>query len=134
MTNSLRRRFRNEPSLMEPRDLDALLRSIRYQTEPRRTSLYLHVPLPDRGLAVRGQALPNLPAQRPAVFATGRQTQEPSVRADLIQTVETPWVVEGSQIPQVHRGQGRGPLAVRGYKGTSLPRSPVASDGHPKVD
>ena len=97
MTNSLRRRIRNEPSLMEPRDLEALLRSLRFQTEPRRTALYLHVPLPDRGLAIQGQALPNLPASARAVFATGRQTQEPPIRADLIEAVETPWVVEGSQ-------------------------------------
>ncbi len=97
MTNSLRRRIRNEPSLMEPRDLDALLRSLRFQTEPRRTSLYLHVPLPDRGVAIRGQSLPNLPASARAVFATGRQTQEPATRTDLIEAVETRWVVEGSQ-------------------------------------
>jgi len=97
LANSLRRRFRNDPSLVEPRDLDALLRSLRFQTEPRRTSLYLHVPLPDRGVAVRGQSLPNLPASARAVFSTSRQTPEPSIKADLIEAVETPWVVEGAQ-------------------------------------
>jgi hypothetical protein len=97
MTNSLRRRLRNEPSLMEPRDLDGILRAIRFQTEPTRTALYLHIPLPDRGLAVQGQPLPNLPGSVRAVFASGRQSQEPPIRADLIQKVETPWVMEGSQ-------------------------------------
>ena len=81
----------------EPRDLDAILRVIRFQTEPRRTSLYLHVPLPDRGLAVRGQSLPNLPGSVRAVFSSGRQTLDPPVRSDLVQAAETPWVVEGSQ-------------------------------------
>ena len=54
-------------------------------------------PLPDRGLAVQGQPLPNLPGSARAVFATSRQTQEPPVRTDLIQAAETPWVVEGTQ-------------------------------------
>ena len=97
VTGSLRRRFRNEPGLSEPRDLDGLLAVLRLQTVPRRTALYLHVPLPDRGLAVQGQPLPNLPGSVRAVLSTNRQTQEPSVRSDLVQSAETPWVVEGTQ-------------------------------------
>ena len=95
MNMSLRRRFRNEPSLNDPRDQASLLHTIRVQTSPRRTSLYLHVPGPERGLAVEGQSLPNLPGSARAVFATNRQTLEPPVRSDLVQSVETPWVVEG---------------------------------------
>jgi hypothetical protein len=97
MSGSLRRRLRNEPGLLEPRDLGGLLAVLRLQTLPRRTSLYLHVALPDRGLSVQGQPLPNLPGSVRAVLATSRQTQEPPVRSDLVQTVETPWVVEGTQ-------------------------------------
>jgi len=97
MSGSLRRRFRNEPALMEPRDLDGLLKALRLQTLPKRTALYLHVALPDRGLAVQGQSLPNLPGSARAVFSTNRQTQDSPVRTDLIQSADTPWVVEGSQ-------------------------------------
>jgi hypothetical protein len=96
LTNSLRRRFRNEPALLEPRDLPGVLQTIRLQTTPRRNALYLHVPLPDRGLAVKGQALPNLPASVRAVFLSGRRSQEPPVRTDLIAVAETPYVVEGT--------------------------------------
>ena len=96
-TSSLRRRFRNEPGLGEPRDIDGLLSVLRMQTEPKRTSVYLHVPLPERGLAVRGQPLPNLPGSARALFANSRQSPEPPVRKDLIQAAETPWVVEGTQ-------------------------------------
>src|SRR5206468_2642670 len=35
---SIRRRFRNEPGLTEPRDIDSLLAVLRLQTTPRRTS------------------------------------------------------------------------------------------------
>jgi hypothetical protein len=94
---SVRRRLRNDPASSEPRDIAGLLNVLRLQTEPRRTSLYLHVPLPDRGLAVEGQPLPNLPGSARAVFATARRTQEPPLRADLVASTDTPWVVEGSQ-------------------------------------
>ena len=97
MGNSLRRRLRNEPSLMEPRDLNAILRAIHFQIEPQRTALYLHVPLQDRGLSVEGQPLPNLPGSARAVFNTSRQSQDPPVRTDLIQAANTSYVVEGSQ-------------------------------------
>jgi hypothetical protein len=95
LPGSLRRRFRNEPALLEPRDLEGVIEAIRLQTVPKRSALYLHVPLPDRGLAVKGQALPNLPGSVRAVFANGRQSQEPPVRTDLIEAVPTPYVVEG---------------------------------------
>ncbi len=94
---SLRRRFRNEPQLLEPRDLDGVIRSIRAQIDLSRTDLSLHVAAPERGLAVRGQALPNLPGSARALFASARQTAEPSVRADLVGTVGTAWVIEGAQ-------------------------------------
>jgi hypothetical protein len=96
LTGSLRRRLRNEPALLEPRDLAGVIDAIRFQTVPRRSGLFLHVPLPDRGLAVKGQALPNLPASVRAVFTTGRQSPEPPVRTDLIAVAQTPYVVEGS--------------------------------------
>ena len=96
LPGSLRRRFRNEPALLEPRDLEGVIQAIRLQTVPKRSALYLHVPLPDRGLAVKGQALPNLPGSVRAVFANGRQSQEPQVRTDLIEAVPTTYVVEGT--------------------------------------
>ncbi len=98
LSNSLRRRFRNEPALLEPRDLEGVIEAIRLQTVHKRSARYLHVPLPDRGLAVKGQALPNLPASARAVFTTGRQSQEPPVRTDLIQVADTPYVVEGAHM------------------------------------
>jgi hypothetical protein len=97
LSNNLRRRLRNEPQLLEPHDVDSLLRMIRAPIEQNRKSISLHVPRPDKGLAVHGQTLPNLPGSVRAVFATSRQTAEPQTRADLVARVETPWVIEGSQ-------------------------------------
>jgi hypothetical protein len=94
--NSIRRRFRNEPALAEPRDLDALLRTIRMQTAPRRTSLFVHLPTPERGVAVQGQDLPNLPDSARAVFSSKKEIPVSPVRSDMIKTVESDWVLEGS--------------------------------------
>ncbi len=98
MAGSLRRRFRNEPQLLEPRDVDGVLRAIRAQIDLSRTTLSIHVAAPDRGVAVQGQALPNLPGSARAVFTSGRSTADPAVRADLVGSVETPWVIEGAQV------------------------------------
>jgi hypothetical protein len=115
MANSLRRRFRNEPALMEPHDLDGLLQALRIQTAPKRTAIALHVLLPERGLAVQGQPLPNLPGSARAVFSSSRQSPEPAVRSDLTRSVETPWVVEGVQTLRftVARETGFAPEASR---------------------
>ncbi len=61
--------------------------AIRVQTEPKRTAVYLHVPSPDRGLSVQGQALPNLPGSVRAVFASKRETPTPPIRTDLVRVV-----------------------------------------------
>jgi hypothetical protein len=95
--NSIRRRFRNDPTLLEPRDLGAVVQAIRVQTEPKRTAVYLHVASPERGLSVQGQALPNLPGSVRAVFASKREVPLSPIRSDLVASISTARVVEGVQ-------------------------------------
>jgi hypothetical protein len=97
MGNSIRRRFRNDPSLLEPHDLGAVVQAIRVQIEPKRTAIYLHVTAPERGLSVRGQALPNLPGSVRAVFASKREVPVAPIRSDLVASISTGRVVEGAQ-------------------------------------
>ncbi len=97
MSNSLRRKFRNEPTLLDPRDLEGVVEAIRVQTAAKRTTLSLHIPLPDRGLSVEGQSLPDLPPSVRAVFSSTRHSPEPALRSDLVTAVDTPWVLEGVQ-------------------------------------
>jgi hypothetical protein len=96
-TNSIRRRLRNEPAVLEPRDLSGLIRTIRLQTEPKRTAVYVHVPSPERGLSVQGQQLPNLPGSVRAVFASKREGPTAPIRIDITRVAATHWVVEGMQ-------------------------------------
>jgi hypothetical protein len=94
-SNSIRRKFRNNPALLEPRDINGVIEAIRIQTEPKRTALYVHVPSPERGLSVKGQSLPNLPGSVRAVFASKRETPTPPIRNDIVLVSPTSWVVEG---------------------------------------
>jgi hypothetical protein len=97
-SNSIRRSLRNQPAVLEPRDLEGLIRTIRLQTEPKRTAVYVHVPSPERGLSVQGQPLPNLPGSVRAVFASKREGPTAPIRTDIIQVAPTRWVVEGMQM------------------------------------
>jgi hypothetical protein len=97
MSGSIRRRFRNEPPLAEPRDLATFMSAIRMQTEPKRTSIFAHIASPERGVAVQGQELPNLPGSVRAVFASKKEIPAQPIRADLTGIANTAWVVEGSQ-------------------------------------
>jgi hypothetical protein len=97
MSSSIRRRFRNEPPLAEPRDLATFMSAIRMQTEPKRTAIFAHIAAPERGLAVQGQELPNLPGSVRAVFASKKEIPAQPIRSDLTTTAQTSWVVEGSQ-------------------------------------
>jgi hypothetical protein len=96
--NSIRRALRNQPAILEPRDLEGLIRTIRLQTEPKRTAVYVHVPSPERGLSVQGQPLPNLPGSVRAVFASKRGGPTAPIRTDIIRVAATQWVVEGMQM------------------------------------
>ena len=63
------------------------MKTVRLQAEPKRTCLYLHVPRPERGLTIEGQALPNLPGSVRAVFATSRQTPKAADVKAFLDTV-----------------------------------------------
>jgi hypothetical protein len=95
--NSIRRKFRNNPALLEPRDVGDVTEAIRIQTEPKRTAVYVHVPTPERGVSVKGRDLPNLPGSVRAVFASKRETPIPPIRNDMVLVSPTFWVIEGMQ-------------------------------------
>jgi hypothetical protein len=97
MTASLRRRTQSEPFRADPRTLAGLLDFLRLQAELKRSTLFLHVPLPERGLAIEGQPLPNLPGSARVVLADSRRTPPSPIKSELIQPIDTNWVMEGAQ-------------------------------------
>jgi hypothetical protein len=112
VNRSTQRLFRNEPGLLEPKNVDELISLLRVRSEPPRNALYLHVALPGRGLAIAGQALPDLPSSVRSVFASSRKTADPPLRTDLSTSIETPWVIEGGQVINFTVVKDRGTTAV----------------------
>ncbi len=95
--SSLRRRTAAAPHLAEPRTLTALLEYLRLQAEMPRNQIYAHLGLPERGVAVAGQAMPNLPGSLRAVFRESRETRPSEVKAELVVASPSKFVIEGSQ-------------------------------------
>ncbi len=95
-TESLKRRFQNDPTLGSPGTVDGLLRSIRLQTSIRHDRLYLHVRHPGNSLAVAGEALLELPESALALFDDPRVLPSKPMRFDLLATTDTTDVIEGS--------------------------------------
>ncbi len=95
--NNVRRQFRNNPAVLEPTNIDSLIRAIRLQTDPKHTAVYLNIPSPERGLSVKGQPLPNLPGSVRSAFASKRETPMPPIRNDIAAVLPVSWVVEGMQ-------------------------------------
>ncbi len=93
--NSIRRQFRNNPALLEPRDLDGVLNTIRIQTGPKRTAVYVHVPAPEKGLSVKGQPLPSLLDSVRAVFVGMGDADSASIRTDMIKVLPEGVAAEG---------------------------------------
>lgn len=95
-TTSLRRRVAAAPHQADPHDLAGLIDFLKLQAALRRTDLFVHVPVSDRGLAVNGQALPNLPGSVREVLADNRQSTPSTIKSERIAVMTTEQVVEGS--------------------------------------
>ena len=98
--------------LAEPRDLAGFMRTIRTQTEPKRTAIYVHVPTPERGLAVQGQELPNLPGQRAGGVRLEEGGSRPGDSLGPDHGVAEPLGGRGLPDAPVHCGQGCRALVI----------------------
>ncbi len=83
--------------MLNPQTLDQALAAVRQLTTAKRTTLVMRVPLPVAGVALDGQALPNLPASAVQMFGQTRRTLVQPVLTALVEKKTTPWVVYGSE-------------------------------------
>ncbi len=97
ISGSIRREFHNDPTMLEPRDLDGLFRVIRLQADAVRTSVVARIPSPEKAVSVRGRNLTELPGSVSAVFSSKRDASATPLHRDLVTTTRTGWVIEGSQ-------------------------------------
>ena len=105
--NSVRRQFRNDPAHARPaRPGGAHCGRSGVQTDPKRTAVYLHIPVAGARFAIKGQALPNLPGSVRAAFASKRETPMPPIRSDIVERAAGRLGRGGQSDAAVHRGQG----------------------------
>jgi hypothetical protein len=97
---SVRADLRNQPHLLQPQNLDQLYRVLAIQTKEQRTGLYLRVMTRDLGVALDGQAMPNLPMSMAQILTGRRRSGVLPIRTELVSKVDTPFVVQGAQALQ----------------------------------
>ena len=98
--NSVRADLQNQRYLLQPQDLDQLFRVLELQVAERRTNLYLRVMTRDIGVALEGQAMPNLPLSMANILMSRRRTGAVPIRSELVAKTETPHVLAGVQLIQ----------------------------------
>ena len=94
---STRSDLRGQPQMLSPQTLDQALAAVRQLTTARRTTLAIRVPMPAAGVALDGQALPNLPPSAVQMLGQTRRTSVQPVITALVEKKATPWVVYGSE-------------------------------------
>jgi hypothetical protein len=85
----------DNPTLNNPQNLDQLFEAVHLQTAAKRTNLVVRVPVKDVGVALQGQALPDLPASMVHILGNTRRTGAQAVSGALVSREPTPWVVQG---------------------------------------
>jgi hypothetical protein len=97
---SVRSDLRNQPYLLQPENLEQLYRVLNLQVSERRTNLYLRVMTRDLGVALEGQAMPNLPLSMAQILTSRRRSGVLPIRTELVSKLETPFVIQGAQALQ----------------------------------
>ena len=94
-SSHLKHLFNEQPQLMQAQSLSEVAQVYRNQLQDNWQTLYLRVPLKDRGLTVDGVSLPHLPASAAAVFTSSRASSKKAIRHAMVTRESCPWTVEG---------------------------------------
>jgi len=87
---------RDMPQRFDPRNAQEMLDAVAAMAVHRRDCVYLRLPLPEGGVAIRQQELPNLPASKAVILAqAGREDVKP-FRKVLVRPMEGPHVFRGA--------------------------------------
>jgi hypothetical protein len=84
------------PQKFDPRTVKELFQAIQLVVQPRATTLYLHLPLPEGGLALGQRELPDLPPSKASVIAQAVPLETKSFSRSLVRQAGTDYVIVGS--------------------------------------
>jgi hypothetical protein len=96
LTN-VRYQLRDSPTLSNPSNIDQLFEALRLQACARRTNVVVRVAISETGVALDGQALPDLPASIVEMLGNSRRTGAQTMNDALISRHPTQWVIQGMQ-------------------------------------
>jgi hypothetical protein len=95
MTNRMIRRSL-DPGFFAPRSFDDFAEAIR-EMEPN-TNLFMRASVADQGVRYDGAAMPSLPPSALSILQHNKDGgQSTQLVTDVVDSVETPWVIEGAQ-------------------------------------
>jgi hypothetical protein len=92
-----RAELRDNPTLMNPQNIDQVFQALEVQTKAKRSNLVVRVPVSAVGVAVAGKSLPNLPPSMVQILSNTRRTGAQTISGALVSRQATDWVVQGSE-------------------------------------
>ncbi len=87
---------REKPQRFDPRTVPQLLESLRNVVAPVGDRLYLRLPVPRRGVAIRGRELIDLPESKGRILVEAEPLDTHQFSETLVREVQTPYVLMGS--------------------------------------
>ncbi len=84
------------PQRFDPHNLGDLMESLGQVTAQKTDRLYLHLQLPDGGIAIQHNELPQLPASKMQIILQGQKTDLQAFTQSLVRSVQGEYVYSGS--------------------------------------
>jgi hypothetical protein len=94
--NNARAELRDKPHLNAPQNMEHLLQGLQVLLSARRTNLTLRVQTHAGGVAVNGNAMPDLPPSMVQMLSSSRRTGVQPINGALVARHDTSWVVHGN--------------------------------------
>jgi hypothetical protein len=95
-TNCIREMQSETPQRFEPHALSDLMDSLHRVTAPKADQLYLRLPLPEGGLSIKRNELPNLPASKMLILAQDQKTDMYQFTKSLVRAEKGDFVFSGA--------------------------------------
>jgi hypothetical protein len=94
--NNVRAELRDNPHLGTPQSAELLITALQMTAAAKRTNLVVRVPVQGAGVALQGQALPNLPPSMVQILGSAKKTGAQTINSALVARTPTGWVVNGA--------------------------------------
>jgi len=90
-----------KPHLFKAENLPELLRRLNQVASFPSDQLFLRLSLPNKGLAVKGAEMPDLPSHRALIYTDAKRNDVQGFRQVLLKKYELPFVVNGNHTTSI---------------------------------